>query len=154
MVKDYTFSRVVYWKLKLSHNELITRQPEWFEQYKPQFEKFWNRVLYYREHKNEAKIDLFDRRTTNELLLNSEEIRVTNDIDNIFIKQTSDHNDDHNSNDMFLTSSDNSKIKQSKVKTYNKTYKSKDNSKDNKKKVFKKLDTKKDLFLTSSDDRK
>lgn len=145
MVENYTFSRVVYWKLQLSHNELIMRQPEWFEQYKPQFEKFWNRVLYYREHKNEAKIDLFDKRVSNELFLNSEDIRVTIDIDDIFIKQTNYHNDEHNDNDMFLTSSEN-KEKQSKIKTYN--------SKDNKKKVFKKLDIKNDLFLTSSEDHK
>ena len=40
MVENYTFSRVVYWKLQLSHNELIMRQPEWIDQYKPQLTKF------------------------------------------------------------------------------------------------------------------
>ena len=148
MTKDYTFSRVVYWKLKLSHNELIMRQPEWFEQYKPQFEKFWNRVLYYREHKDEAKIDLFDRRASNELFLNSEDLRVTFDIDDIFIKQTRDHNDDNNSNDMLLTSSEDKKKHKRKTSTNN-------TNQIKTKKPFKKPDNKNnDLFLTSSDDKK
>lgn len=147
MIKDYTFSRVVYWKLQLSHNELIMRQTEWFEQYKPQFEKFWNRVLYYREHKDEAKIDLFDRNASNELFLNSEDIRVTVDIDDIFIKQISDHNDEqYNNNDMFLTSSEDKK--KQKRKTSIKINQTKP------KKIFKKLDNKNDLFLTSSEDKK
>lgn len=147
LVKDYTFSRVVYWKLQLSHNELIMRQPEWFEQYKSQFEKFWNRVLYYREHKDEAKIDLFDRNATNELFLNSEDLRVVVDTDDIFIKQTSDHKDENNDNDMFLTSSEDIKKKQKRKTSIN-------IGQTKPKKPFKKLDTKNDLFLTSSDDKK
>jgi len=76
LTNEYKFSKVVYWKLENSHNELITRQIEWFDKYKNQFEKFWNRVLYYRNRLDEAKEDLIDQRLINELFLVSDELKI------------------------------------------------------------------------------
>ena len=51
------YNCVVYWKLELSHNELIIRQKEWFENNKHLFETFWNRVMYYRNNMDQSVDD-------------------------------------------------------------------------------------------------
>ena len=84
---DYVYSRVVYWKLKSSHNELITRQPEWFESKKEYYRIFWERVLYYRTHIEHAHLDLINRRIPNNKFLESNIIRIQATTDeSIFIK--------------------------------------------------------------------
>ena len=70
LIKDYYYNRKVYWKLNQSHNELIIRQPNWFEKNKNYFQQFWNRVLYYRNNMNEAKEDIVDQSLSNLFLLN------------------------------------------------------------------------------------
>ena len=76
LVKHYKYSRVVFWKLELSHNELITRQNSWFDKYKDHYTKFWNRVLYYRNHLNEAREDLIEQRLSNDVFLNTSSDRI------------------------------------------------------------------------------
>jgi len=91
----YKFSRVVYWKLIKSHNELITRLPEWFKKKYNILEKFWNRVKYYREHSDEAKEDIQNQRLSNSIFLSTEDnkipktkssVQYKKQYENIFIK--------------------------------------------------------------------
>lgn len=123
LMTEYKFSRIVYWKLETSHNELITRQIEWFKTHISKYEKFWARVLYYRNHLNEAKEDLIEQRLSNEVFLYTDSIRIpkinslarappteikkslkSNDI---FISDNHDNKHNSNtSNDIFLTSSE------------------------------------------------
>ena len=79
LIKEYKYSRTVYWKLILSHNELIIRQPNWFNTHKHMFETFWNRVLYYRTHMLEAQTDIVNQRLSNEVFLQT----ITNKIPKI-----------------------------------------------------------------------
>ena len=124
LIIEYKFSRIVYWKLQSSHNELIVRQKEWFEKNKEFYRIFWNRVKYYREHLEHAKYDLIDRRLSNDIFLKSttDRIIVKEPIikkDSIFIKSNKQSNDEFlvsseekpriiikQSNDEFLVSSE------------------------------------------------
>jgi hypothetical protein len=114
LIIEYKFSRVVYWKLQSSHNELIMRQKDWFEKNKEFYRIFWNRVKYYREHLEHAKSDLIDRRISNDIFLKSTTDRIiikepAIKKDSIFIKQVKTETKDE-----FLTSSEeNQKITKS-----------------------------------------
>lgn len=44
-VDDYTFDKVLYWKLMNCHNLLIKRNIEWFNSKVPPFKQFWKEVL-------------------------------------------------------------------------------------------------------------
>jgi putative phage-type endonuclease len=99
--EKYKFSRVVYWKLLKSHNELITRQPTWFLNNYNTLKKFWDRVVYYREHTDEAKEDIINQRLSNEvfLLTETEKLPKIKSVqqfkkDNVFIK--SEQNNQNN----------------------------------------------------------
>jgi len=118
MLKEYKFSRIVYWKLEKSHNELIMRQPKWFEANKHLFKLFWDRILYYREHKEEAITDIVEQRLTNNFLLKTKtaKIPILKEKENIFIKPSTS-NKIKDKSDIFLTSSDNTV---QKTKTCNK----------------------------------
>ncbi len=114
---DYKFSKIVYWKLELSHNELITRQVNWFESNKLLFERFWDRVIYYRNHLDEANEDIVEQRLSNDIFLNSTTIKIqknNNKKNEIFIKPT-------NNEDIFLDSSDDKVKVKTKTKTKTKT---------------------------------
>tara|TARA_B110000208_G_C11798674_1_gene440830 strand:- start:4481 stop:5740 length:1260 start_codon:yes stop_codon:yes gene_type:complete len=52
---DYVFDKVLYWKLKKSHNIVISRDGEWFKNSLPKFKNVWDKVIYYRKNKNELK---------------------------------------------------------------------------------------------------
>lgn len=54
---DYFFDTIKYWKLVQSNCALIKRDKKWFNDVKPEIEKLWNYVLYFRE--NPEKSDLF-----------------------------------------------------------------------------------------------
>ena len=87
LTTDYRFSRVVYWKLQSSHNELIMRQTDWFESNKEHYRIFWNRVLYYRANIDLAKIDLINKNISNKIFLNSREDRILSiEKESVFIK--------------------------------------------------------------------
>ena len=104
---EYKFSRFVYWKLELSHNQLITRQTEWFNNHKHLYEMFWNRVLYYREHKEEALENIKNVRLTNDIFLKTETIPIpkTNKKESVFIKSTNTEKVKENDSDPFMSSS-------------------------------------------------
>lgn len=104
---EYKFSRFVYWKLELSHNQLITRQIEWFNDHKYLYEMFWNRVLYYREHKEEALENIKNVRLTNEIFLKTETIPIPKTIkkESVFIKATNIETTKENDSDPFRSSS-------------------------------------------------
>ena len=109
----YKFSRVVYWKLIKSHNELITRQTEWFKKNYDVLRKFWERVIYYREHPNEAKEDIIGQRLSNDVFLLTDtpklpKIKSVQQFkkDNIFIKSVSEASKT-DLIDAFASSSDN-----------------------------------------------
>lgn len=147
LVKHYRYSRVVFWKLELSHNELITRQPEWFNKYRNHYAKFWDRVLYYRNHQDEAREDLIEQRLSNDVFLNTTTDRIpkTNTItkktlSNIFISNKSDKSEKSEpENDIFVDSSESKPI--AKVNNISTNIKSKP--------VIK---TNNDIFVDSSED--
>lgn len=116
---EYGFSRVVYWKLNTSHVELITRQCEWFKMHKPLYDKLWKRVLYYREHIDEAKEDIIGQRLSNDIFLTTETTRIPKIgkkiNNNVFLSSNGQKNDDiflssdkqcEDNDDVFLSSSD------------------------------------------------
>jgi putative phage-type endonuclease len=78
--KEYSYSRTVYWKLELSHNELIIRQKDWFQNNKHLFEIFWNRVLYYRNNLNEARDDIVKQKLSNQFLLSNKNNKISKQI--------------------------------------------------------------------------
>ena len=104
LITDYKYNKIVYWKLKLSHNELITRQPDWFNANKEHYRIFWNRVLYYRSHLDHARLDLIDRRLNNDIFLKTTTDRIIGKEESIFIKPV--HKQVHKQVDEFLSSSD------------------------------------------------
>lgn len=53
LTKDYIYDKVIYWKLKKSHNVQITRDREWFQKTLPKLSELWDKVIYYRQHLNE-----------------------------------------------------------------------------------------------------
>ena len=55
--EDYFFDSVKYWKLIESSCALIERDTKWFNEVKPEIEKVWKYVLYFRE--NPEKSNLF-----------------------------------------------------------------------------------------------
>jgi putative phage-type endonuclease len=73
---EYKFNKIVYWKLKMSHNELIMRQPAWFDSTKDLYKKFWERVEYYRKNIEEAKIDIKEQRLSNEVFLQTDTPKI------------------------------------------------------------------------------
>jgi putative phage-type endonuclease len=115
--EKYKFSRLVYWKLVKSHNELIMRQTKWFEKHYDTFKRFWNRVKYYRAHPDEAKEDIIGQRLSNEVFLLTEQdkipiVKSLAKYKNIFIKNNTESNNSKNNIvddpcDVFLSSSDN-----------------------------------------------
>jgi putative phage-type endonuclease len=149
LVSKYKFSKVVYWKLAKSHNELITRQIEWFENNKSKYEKFWSRVLYYREHLEEAKEDIQGQRLSNDVFLYTDSMRIPKIKSLVQFKKslnlntnTNDHEsnlDNHNSENIFLTNSTISNSDPNKKKKYITSIKT---SKDS------------DIFLTSTESPK
>jgi putative phage-type endonuclease len=124
-IKDYVYDEVNYWKLVKSHNLTINRDKKWFEEKKPIYKAFWDRVLYYRNNMKEAlllkkkledtnynknnkkiskKIDI----TSTDLFLSSdEEDTETNKNNNqdLFV-ESSDENSDENSDESSDESSD------------------------------------------------
>lgn len=94
LTKDYYYSRCVYWKLILSHNELVVRQDIWFEKNKEKYKLFWDRVLYYREHKNEVKEDIIDQYMTNQYLLTLKTDKIPKKKEGIKSKKISNKEDD------------------------------------------------------------
>ena len=112
-IGKYKFSRVVYWKLAKSHNELITRQPKWFEKNYDTLRKFWERVVYYREHPEEAKEDIIGQKLSNDVFLLTETNKIPKiksiqqfKKDNIFIKSTNNDSSNNELIDVFASSSD------------------------------------------------
>lgn len=53
---DHVFDRVLYWKLVNSHNVVIKRNRDWFQENLPKYKKLWDKVIYYRENPEEQKI--------------------------------------------------------------------------------------------------
>lgn len=139
ITKNYKFSRVVYWKLMLSHNELVTRQQNWFDDNKHLYKQFWDRVLYYRSRLDEAKEDILNQRLSNDTFLKTITNKIpkrtsstnSSDSNEIFINSTKCKKD---KNDVFIDSSDSPKNKSIFIKQI----------------VPKKQNNKKDIFIDDS----
>ena len=52
----YYFDKILYWELQTSHNITINRNKKWFNTVLPKFKETWEKVLYYREHMDEAEL--------------------------------------------------------------------------------------------------
>jgi hypothetical protein len=61
-LKDYYFHRVVYWKITCAHKILVKRDREWFDKNLQLMKKFWDNVLYYRQHPDELDSKLEEMR--------------------------------------------------------------------------------------------
>ena len=81
LAETYYFEKIVYWKLELSHNVLIKRDRNFFNNIYPILEETWKRVLYYRDNldkldelkriiENRKKYKKFDT----EIIINNSEI--------------------------------------------------------------------------------
>lgn len=53
--KDYYFDRVIYWKMKKSHNVVIARDRTWFKKSLPLLQKSWSMILKCRKSKKELE---------------------------------------------------------------------------------------------------
>lgn len=53
LIKDYSFNKVIYWKLEQSHNQPIERDKKLFASILPILKQTWEKVKYYREHLDE-----------------------------------------------------------------------------------------------------
>ena len=53
IIKDYSFNKVIYWKLEQSHNQPIERDKKLFASILPILKQTWEKVKYYREHLDE-----------------------------------------------------------------------------------------------------
>ena len=53
IIKDYSFNKVIYWKLEQSHNQPIERDKKLFASILPILKQTWKKVEYYREHLDE-----------------------------------------------------------------------------------------------------
>lgn len=53
IIKDYSFNKVIYWKLEQSHNQPIERDKKLFASIFPILKQTWEKVEYYREHLDE-----------------------------------------------------------------------------------------------------
>jgi putative phage-type endonuclease len=64
IIKDYTFNKIIYWKLEQSHNQPIERDKKLFASILPIMKQTWDKVKYYREHLDELpKLkEIVDRR--------------------------------------------------------------------------------------------
>ena len=54
--KGMVFESVKYWRLNVSRNITIKRDDKWFEENLDKFETIWNKVEFYREHKERADL--------------------------------------------------------------------------------------------------
>lgn len=59
--KEYSFDRVIYWKLIKSKNVLIERERDWFAENLPEFKKVWDYVLFLRKKENKDLLDIIKR---------------------------------------------------------------------------------------------
>ena len=53
LIKDYSFNKVIYWKLEQSHNQPIERDKNLFASILPILKQTWEKVKYYRKHLDE-----------------------------------------------------------------------------------------------------
>ena len=53
IVKNYTFNKIIYWKLDQSHNQAIERDQKLFASILPVLNQTWEKVEYYRDHLDE-----------------------------------------------------------------------------------------------------
>lgn len=63
--KDYYFNKIIYWKLKESHNVSILKDNEFFNSILPILKNTWEQVLYYRTHLDEINkiIKIIEKRS-------------------------------------------------------------------------------------------
>jgi len=52
---NHVFDRILYWKLIDSHNVVIKRDREWFQENLPKYKELWDKVISYRENPREQK---------------------------------------------------------------------------------------------------
>jgi hypothetical protein len=62
LANEYYFNRVVYWKIIKAHKILVKRDNNWFKTKFPLMKKFWDDVLYYRQHLDELDSKLEEMR--------------------------------------------------------------------------------------------
>jgi hypothetical protein len=127
LYKNYVFDKLIYWKLKKSHNVAIKRNKQWFKQVLPKLNDLWDKILYYRQHLD--KVDDFVAKMKNNIskplkynkkvesdedlfLSDSSNIDTSIENEDIIIPKNDDNSDDefdddeNSDDDLFLTDSD------------------------------------------------
>jgi len=89
--KSYTYSQTKYWKLNKSHNILINRNKEWFNNALPKFRNIWNKILYYREHKDEIEEDIINKRLYSQQILDCKTDKIIVEAKSININKSKKH---------------------------------------------------------------
>lgn len=57
--EDYSFDKVIYWRLEKTHCVTIKRDKKWFADHLPIYEQMWKYVEFLRDEKNKEYADLF-----------------------------------------------------------------------------------------------
>lgn len=54
--EEYVLHKVIYWRVFDSHCQLVRRDNKWISKHMPEYERMWERVIYFREHPEEYKL--------------------------------------------------------------------------------------------------
>lgn len=54
--EEYVFHRVIYWRVFDTHCQLIKRDNKWISKHMPEYEKMWERVIYFRNNKDKYNL--------------------------------------------------------------------------------------------------
>ena len=54
--EEYVFHKVIYWRVIDSHCQLIKRDNKWISKHMPEYERMWERVLYFRNNKDKYNL--------------------------------------------------------------------------------------------------
>ncbi len=88
MYDKYCFDKVIYWRLEKSHNVLIERDRDWFEEKLPVFKKMWDYVLFFRQNKD--KLDILVQFIESRVVKNNKKIMAV--IEKLYNKKAPDYN--------------------------------------------------------------
>jgi putative phage-type endonuclease len=108
-VNDYYLDKVLYWKLHNCHNVLIKRDVEWFRSKLPKFQEFWKEVLYLRSNKEEAN-KLLEKFMSKKIIKEPVTYKTKNNsCDDLFLSNGKNQKNNYEDDNLFLTSSEESK---------------------------------------------
>lgn len=110
-IRDFVYDEVKYWKLVKSHNLTINRDREWFEEKKPIYKAFWDRVLYYRNNMKEALLlkKKLEEKSNNKTYKKKPKKKISDlSSTDLFLSSEEDNCNEETKDDLFVESTDES----------------------------------------------